>query len=95
MFMVRCCGLTQHYFLEVRFHLSPFGSRFEDPFIGYFCGALFRILFWILLSSGPRHGPPTSGSVTQVTESQPPFAVLPGFDLAVLARVSRSARTAH
>jgi hypothetical protein len=31
-----------------------------------------------------------------VTESQPPpFAVLPGFGLAILARVSRSARTAH
>ena len=34
--MVRCCGLTQHYFLEVRFHLSPFGSRFEDPFLDIF-----------------------------------------------------------
>ena len=83
--MVRCCGLTQHYFLEVRFHLSPFGSRFEDPFnwiffedpfIWIFLWCIIQdIVFWILSqAAGPRHGLPTSGSVTtRVTESQPPF----------------------
>ena len=53
--------------------------------------------FWILLhSAGPRHGLPNSGSVTRVTESQPPF--LQSYLALVwryLARVSRSARTAH
>jgi hypothetical protein len=48
-------------FLEVRFLLSPFGSRFEDPFnwiffedpfIWIFCGTLFRISFLDIVTLG-------------------------------------------
>ena len=94
-------------FLKVRFLLSPFGSRFEDPFNwiilrihsdGYLSCAIQGIVFGYCYtrSAGPRHGLPNSGSVTRVTESQPPF--LQSYLALVwryLARVSRSARTAH
>jgi hypothetical protein len=73
--MVRCCGLTQYYFLCVGSSLSflsPFGSVLRIQLLDIF-GALFKIFCGYFYTR-----------LVHVTDL-PPFAVLPGFGLAILS----------